>query len=799
MSLEEKQQLLVEQLIPLSMEPKFHEVCDRLLADESMSSRFLIKMELGRLTADCIRVIDLRSRNDLHCAEFITGQQRHYIDDLTKNTFKQALAKYQGRYTTGVYEQVIESIKARRQQKGQTQTPSNLASTQLTSGVNLGRYTQRTEERMNYSVKITVAQPNLGPYDAVTLDISVSGARIKVPMDCKLDLNQALHIHFTELEKEYCFDELSRPIAYDIVSQSIVNTHQVLGLRRLEGSQAFSKMLSNLITGYKFRYKVNINDLYRNIPGLNIELHYLAHMSHMPLFISEASSQFHISHKLLTQKNRDTLNYFLDENNVSQLSAMLTPARLKRLLAGQSEQTEELFYCFTFNAKGKLYFYSASLTELSEQKLMPLFFNFGASKASWRVFQVTVQALSHKQGYRNKLLPGDNSDYSALTRSQIQRFSHQLLLTDITNPNQISNYQSWQHKENPNQLKCFAQEKLKRDVIKAVSLHEVDKRQETRFALKTLVNITQGKIKARGITLDISSMGLQVNLDDPVEFDTSTPIAISLPKLQHLSKTNNLQQLAYKIVRIRSGNTLLHLSAILEPPPHPGVEFLKRLIESNRTKLKALSEANLEFKEIAEGLKNLALRQLSALPFAVTKTDKLIHISELAINQVNSNLAHCFSAHQVNAELASDEEFFDLNTLLTPEQFEKVILEPISSHRPNESMHYFELFLRYTSSISSPFSISESILVDELTTTQAQINFIHQAKLKGQFKAIRIGIAPCNTTSLKHVTQELNYLSIHAPNKAKKLEEKLWNIQGIGELIDITHVVQQRYGPLNQK
>ena len=40
---------------------------------------------------------------------------------------------------------------------------------------------------------------------------------------------------------------------------------------------------------------------------------------------------------------------------------------------------------------------------------------------------------------------------------------------------------------------------------------------------------------------------------------------------------------------------------------------------------------------------------------------------------------------------------------------------------------------------------------------------------------------------------ELNYVGVYALHKAKQLEEKLWSVTGVGDLIDVTDEVMRRY------
>ena len=70
---------LIEQLKPMLMEPDFQELFESFTADESNSTRFLLKMELNRISAPCTRIIDLRDKTELPCEEVVIGKQRHFF------------------------------------------------------------------------------------------------------------------------------------------------------------------------------------------------------------------------------------------------------------------------------------------------------------------------------------------------------------------------------------------------------------------------------------------------------------------------------------------------------------------------------------------------------------------------------------------------------------------------------------------------------------------------------------------------------------------------------------------------
>lgn len=52
---------------------------------------------------------------------------------------------------------------------------------------------------------------------------------------------------------------------------------------------------------------------------------------------------------------------------------------------------------------------------------------------------------------------------------------------------------------------------------------------------------------------------------------------------------------------------------------------------------------------------------------------------------------------------------------------------------------------------------------------------------------------------MNYLRRELEYINIHANHKAKQLEEQLWRVIGVGELLDITQEVELRYPVLHKK
>ncbi|MCK8045671.1 PilZ domain-containing protein [Shewanella sp. 1CM18E] len=796
---------LVEQLKPLLMEPNFQELFDQLTADETNSTRFLLKMELTRIASICTRNIDLRHKTELNCEEFQFAGQRHYLDQPAKDCFLEALALYRDEYTLGVYEQVINCHKQRilKQRKASQQNIISETSPFVAKGVVLGSYFARSEERMNYSMRISVIQGQQS-LTGITVDLSVGGARIRLPAKHHLRTSQPIRVKLEELSDEYYHKDLQQGVDYQIIDVEQNQEFSWLRLKRISGSEALSDILRNLIRGYKYRYKVNVNDVLVSTKGLGFERQYLPRLPHMPLFVeqiidSDNQQHYKLSHKLLSRDNQGICQYFKDEDDISQLSGFLTPERIKLIIESDENSEHCQVFSFIFHAQGCKYFYSASLAELKSKNLLALFLSFSAAKPSFKIFRVTKHTIDHKQSYKACILPGDEGRYSPQAEAQLGAFSHVLQIIDATSSDPAKQYQAWEqiHQASEqlpsvNSLKVFGQNKVSQHTITLISLQFSERRNESRFAFKTAVQLTQGKVSAIASTDDISTRGMKLTLTEPVEFNQAEPIAVSFPKLQTLAGKTSLQMLPYQLLRTRKNGVTLHLSAQVGHTPHAGVEFLNRLIRHNREKLQKLTEGQHDVQELADGMKNLVMRKLASVPYFVERTVKSARISTLGISTEQNHIANIF------ASKSDDTLAYDLAPLLMDDKLKRHFIAPIRNMKPQDPLSYFEVYVQLSRMSQGKMKV-RCISDTELPELDQQLGFIKRSQELGEFIALRVYRGAAGKPDLSYIRREREYLTKHASHKTKKLEEQLWNIIGVGEFLDITPEVMLRFPELGFK
>ncbi|ABE54322.1 type IV pilus assembly PilZ [Shewanella denitrificans OS217] len=784
---------LIEQLKPLLMEPDFQEIFTQLTADESNSTRFLIKMELNRLAGICTRIIDMRGKSELECQEISLGGVTHFLDEPAQNALLQALPLYRNKYTLGVYEHVIKAHKKYlyKQQFLQSKAQSGTQDVNefVVPAVVLGNYFSRTEERMNYSIKVRMLQQGISEFSGTTLDLSVSGARIKLDVNQVIDTDRPLIVKLSALNEDEYFEELQLGVEYKVVDLQHNSKDTIIRLKRLGNAESLDKLIHELIDSYKYRYKLDVNDVFVTATGLGFERHYLPLFKHLPLYLTLEQQQYQISHELLNVGNAEIQSFFKDEHANCQLSAMLTEVRLSKIVNQAEDPNHRLFFCFTHNANGRVHFYSASLAELIQTQTQALFFGFGAKKDSWRVFKLNLHQIDHQQHYKSSTLQGDDPLYSADTEQELKQMTHVLQLQDVTNPSIKEHYQAWVYYNDVNDLKAFAQAKVKNNSVKRLSMPFSERRHEARYSFKSSVDISQGDKKASGISCDISSRGLQIKLDDKIDFTCPAAVQLSFPKLQTIAGNVQLDQLNYQLVQTRYQGTHLHLSAILGHTPHVGVEFMNKLIAQNKGKLTQLSEPNGALKELSDGMKNLLTRQFAGVPFFIEKTSKSAKIACLGIGTKVDDISHLFAAGTENTLQ------YNLGPLLENGQFKQHYLEPCKKMKHQHRLNFFEVFIQVKHHARGSISLTTRHL-DELISKEAQLQFIRGGQKAGKFTALRIYIGAAEKSDLSYIRRELEYITSQAKHKAHQLEERLNSIIGVGELLDVTQEVLCRYPEL---
>ena len=767
---------LLEQLLPLIREPDFDEIFSRLTHGENNNTRFLLKMELKRKSTPSVRSIDLRARNS--AVPFVYAGIQHFMTPEDIEVFQATIPIYHGKYTVGVYEAVLAAQKERLKKDSQLGEDPSLDPHRFEiDSVHFASYYHRREERMHFSSPVVLKLGSQPALQAKTSDISPGGLRLLLTAPIAFEVGELCHVTFTGLQKESPAPLINEPVCYQILGEELRENRFWLKLLRADSDPELDRYLHNFIDTNKVRYRVSIDYLLSSVEVKGYEQYYLPRMTGLPLFFNkEATPQ--LVHVLKSENNQAVLEYWRDERNNDKLGGLFTPLRMQRLLCQTQPHKQCWIYCFTHTVRSHIYFFSATQEELEESGLRDLFFTVGARRPSWRVFKLDLEAIQlNSQGLKSLInIDGLPPAHVATVEQQLEQLGYVGQLIAVDDDAQRIDYLTDALEEfQANQLQIFANP-IEVPAFELELLHYVQLRKELRYMHKTAVAVKHGVNTVVGWTRDISTHGLQVELEQPLACERGDVIGLTLPKLQALTRDMKLQNLAYRVVNANPAHTVLNLCIEGSADTHIGRLFFQRLIDSNPDKLKTARELK-RMSGMARALRNLYTYHLFNTPLYLSKAkpNRLGAIGTIdKPRPLQGLLTECCV-----------EKPFNLLPLFQGPLLKHLILLPLRKLRREDAPYSCEIFISRQFDRQGDLCY-DSRLEDEFTSAEDKRHFVRNALKRGNFSSVRLFLSRTGRPDVDFIAGELDYVAKYAIHKARQLEETLWSVAGICDLMDTT-------------
>ncbi len=813
---------VLERLKPLINTELFDEEFRLLTADLAKSQQFLIKMELKRLAQPCSYYIDLRGRVDGEVRPFEHKGQTHYLDDVAIQTFEKGLQQY-GQYTIGIFEDVTSTsnnFRVRHQQETNKRL-QDVLSGELTDAAQIAAmpsepdvgtnddkaahliqfagYSVRREERMNFSIDIEVVVQDDERFPATTSDLSVSGCKIKVPQAITMSAGQKVAIFFRGLEQEFALG-INNGIPYQVIDSEAADKSYYVRLKRLPlaDEKGFSEFLHHFIHGNKRRYKVNLDNTYEAVFIKGYEQFYLPRISSLPVFLAVNDGKATPACVLTTENNRQLMHYFQDERQQNVLPQLLHVRRLKQCLAKEANENSTVLYTFTHAAKGRLFFYSATTEELQQYpELKAVFFGFGAAKPSFRAFRMSVLRTIPAHAHIPLSLPNSadqevqklNQPPTPLISNFIRNLRYIVALTDISTAQSSGLYKAMTYDAALlNQLKVFGHAKLEQSpAIESASVQYVNLRSESRFLYKTTVVLEQDKgPDIQSFSRDFSSKGLQLECAEPVSFVKGDTVKISLPELQKITTKHQLSGLPYEVMAVSKNKLIMNMRVIDPTNDHAGKVFFQQLINNNRSKL-TMAEETPKYPGLGPALRNMYVKALDTFAFYVHRQGVRYNLDVVAMGAKPNAL------HKLLAQFSEDVNGITMLPLLKNNATNLHFANQLKKMKRQEVPFSYEVFIRFTPGQDSIEQSFETKFDFDFQLHSAKKSFVDQAVNTDLLFAFKIFLSRTGRPDTEHIAKELGYVSTYAIHKAKVLEEELWSVVGVGDVVDITDEVLFRF------
>ncbi len=781
------------------------------------TEKFLLKMELKRLSGTCTRAIDLRGLVNGECQLFDFQGQSHFLDDVAISTFKENVAMYGG-YTFGVYEVVKNAKNSFRNIYQNEQTsPTTIEDKDKDNNKKpvieklqypaklhlLANYPNRTEERMNFAIPITLTIVNKQQILTTSIDLSVKGIKFKLINELFLFKGDQLTIGFTGLEQEFQF---SKDSFFYFEVRNVVRDSgtQIIGCQRIDipKNDSFQHFLVGYIQGNKRRYKINLDNSLLALQARSIEQYALVKLNELVIFMHSTNVNKTSPRYALTTKNNQKLyQYWRDEKKRSALHYLINADRLQRLKVLQQQGKSLLVFSFIHQHKGHKFFYTVDEGQVKHDNAFFMqFLAFAASKGTFAITALKSHEIDPAQAYSPFTLS------TAITKQQnylnpplteevvdiIANLPYVITAVDVTDSSEISDYQDLGYAGiDLERLKIFGHKYDDNDNrVDEITLGYGHQRQEVRFKYQTPAIIECEALHWSGQSADFSVSGLKVDLENPSVLSKGDIVYLTFPKLQKITSAFDLKQLPYKVIRISKDKKVVNLRVSVKEHQHIGRSFFKLLIDKNKNKLTPD-----EYAMLIPGLSG-ALRTLYAVNMAIPTAMVQSSGSRYKLETLVAG-QYGYQSHKnllsVMLRLSDRHGYYNLYPLLGDLQVRNLLDQQMKKLVASDTAISKLIYIAINPSITD---IDKSVTikqVSEFNTPLMRRFFIKKSLKEGDFYSLQLKLSRSDEAHMEHLNPELAYIGSYAIHRGKQLEQDIYSVAGVVQLIDVTQETLLRH------
>lgn len=804
------------------------------VTEGSETAQFLKKMEVQRIRRPCFETIDMRGKVPGECQKYLLNNRVFYLDDTSYAIYQQGLKAYNGSFTLGTYEAIVNGghtnralreARAERERAEQRQTVSAAHATAKPTAPNaaegaakptdsapelyqpelipLGYFKRRREERLQYVTAVQI-QHDGQLSNGTTRDISVSGLQIVCKGMHRFAPGTELILAFPALQEQEGRADLSN-LRYRVIAgeQRDAEYHLRVQLAAESAPEGFEAFIRELIERYKRKYKLDVEDDYWSVCSWLYERVYSESAMQLAFFVSASPE-----HQLVTQAvavtdgNQPFAHFFRNDVDNFDFSPLCLPARLERL----RKDREFLLMLYREKVGNEYRLHSVADFELPDESAVKAMLRFTLAHEEHCVAKVVASEVPLHPLSPGKfdMLTGRLQDKAADEVATLRERLAALLFTgtviDITAQMQsaFSRHLGLERGQIDVQgLHCWVgatrkqlplyQEVERLAVVPAPELIRfgyVERRREDRYLAETAVEVLTRNARIKGRTRDISKRGLAVRIEQAVEFAVGEELRIALTSLQAKRPSLDLSQVPYRIVKIDSqgGAATLMLERVRDKYEHEIDDFFVELITKNRHKL-AVDINDTRGATQSRVYEGTAAENVGTVPFFIARReDGGARLQAVAVPEGEHTLAEFFR----DADRQHDFAWLSQSRLILAlyQQMGRMAREA-GQQRNRPSPIELEIYC-YKHADAQGRTVLHVATELEFAGDEPREAFIAAALAAPEHRVIKLMATYAldfNKTELDAVIDTIRAQSRH---RAGKLHDAIGALVGVGELIDIT-------------
>ncbi|HEC59440.1 MAG TPA: PilZ domain-containing protein [Methylophaga sp.] len=741
---------------------------------------FLRQLETQRLNKPCNRIIDLRGKVAGECQAYTFGERIHYLDDRAYLLTKQLLARFDGRYTTGVYESLLKALKMLDQQQKQTSLDNDTNKEILHQDpvqpqyISFDHILQRQERRVVYTSPIDLNIADV-LYHASTIDITSRAIRITLRRAHTIEQGDNVSVTFSgfnELNSQTNDSDISvnllTKVAYKVaqIDHNEQYTYAIL-VRNRDDNIAVTDWFDNWTQQQTNPAHADINDSIFNLAS-RYYLRLFSRSLNMPLvWLSTENDPDAIKALHLSLNDDKLIEYLTDASH--QIDFTLLPIN-KVMQSGEAHlvvvyKTNNSLKSITV-PRSKPYLIGKILNWHRQQPHSYLLLLQSAQQPfDPKIFDDDLAFISHLDPNYAKVFT--NRLYSITQTISIIDLSASCL--NISSPNTFNEHELTLYKTaNPAQKLLPVPTSFK---------HQIQRKRQ-RFFINTPVKAHLGQVVFNAPTIDFSKDGLSLQIDEDITIPLDSRITIDFTRWQNQTNKHDLTGISYSVkskTSLPKGQIRLGLQRLSHLSPISLNQFFESIIERNKDKL-AVNNRDLIADKEAAIYRKLLPATIATIPFY------------LGVDANQKRILQAIATTQFNHAKQYDSFWLTFAKMATA--LSKIIRNQLVEN--NRDIR-FGLYCYKNKAKQNDWLMATDF---DFSYSAAKDVFISRALAHEHYLFFQCSLMPIQSNALDledDLKTQLLALRNQSPHKVKQVREVLYGLFGIGNLFDVTDIIAAAY------
>jgi uncharacterized protein YcfL len=706
---------------------------------------FVQEIDRQQLNKDCLRIIDLRGRVAGECQRYQFGGRTHYLDDRAYLLVKQLMARFDGRYTNGVYEALFKALR----QLGDLNTTTQPSSTGP-NFLQLDQSLQRAAKRVTLSTPVQIRIADV-LYNGHTIDLTTHALRVSLKRAFTLEKGDFVHLTYPEWIERYP-ERLLKDLPFKIIKldHDDHNTTMVLTVDDIDDQ--YEVDLNHVLNIEASHRKVDVDNELINLQRSFYQRLWLSKL-HLPVFwFNEHGLQWQ-THRIVVQPEAEdfmrhwsgSVDNWIHQSALAETVTQSEPMLIAfdttqtyRCSLHDSAQIKALISWYQAEGDRQLYLVNPTQTQLSTSAQDAL--SIAAEDADTDVIEAYLQRWEHRP----------ERHITVLNLSPL--FQHQLTLSPAIalTPLPTATADNNPHPRSLSQLQYFIQ------------------RNSARYFIRTPIKLRIGQKQWQLETVDVSADGLSVQLPINRAELKEQRAYIDFTGWQERAKKLRLENIPYAIKNTQwwDGQLRIGLTRIKNNCPESINKYFEWVMAENAQMLKP-DQDDMFLTADSLLLGETLLRSLQQIPvFMWLDTDNKRHIELIGHTESNQAKAAKYATFWTPFE----STFIQLMPLLKQPHATKTALYAYSSHG------------QWTLGYEHDFAHSRDKHL-----------FLQRALAADDFLAFHCSLTPLKTTDVDYQQDLLSLLQQwhqQRAHKVKAFRQRLNRLFGMAILTDVTDLVR---------